>query len=141
MNKFLILALILFPLCFCDVSAQDNVDTLQSVKIPVKQFLCKKWLSSSYTEDGKKGNDLFMFIEFQNNGKYVYIEDDNPIKDDTWAEYGTWEIVNDNILIFDKGTEDEDRMNIVTIDDKTLNVNYNFNKVLMNITFIPGNFK
>ena len=120
--------------------SQDTTQTVTQ-KPPVKEILCRKWLSVSYTEDGKKGNDFFVFMDFQKNGKYVYIEDDMPIKEDTRAETGTWELLNDNVILFDKGTEDEDRMNIVSIDEKGLNVNYNSGNVLMNITFIPGNFK
>lgn len=142
MNKYIVFSFVIFFFPFSLIFAQDgNTDTLMKMKVPVKEMLCRSWLSSSYTEEGKKGNDFFMYIEFQKNGRYVYIEDDMPIKEDTWAENGTWELVNDNIIIFDKGTDDEDRMNIVSVDEKSLNVNYSFDKVLMNITFIPGKFK
>jgi len=85
---------------------------------------------------------IFTFLwSFKKNGKYVYIEDDEPIKDDSCAETGTWELADDTVIVFDKGTDDEDRMNIVSIGDKALNVNYASGKILLNITFVPGNYK
>ncbi len=140
MIKNILLSLIFLVVFSGFAFAQDTTQT-STQKVPVKDILCRKWLSTSYTEDGKKGNDFYVFIDFQKNGRYVYIEDDEPIEDDKWAEQGTWELVNDSVILFDKGTDDEDRMNIVSIDDKGLNVNYSFEKVHMNISFVPGSFK
>lgn len=120
--------------------SQDTTQTVTG-QFSVREALCGKWLSSSYTENGRKGNDFYVFMEFQKNGKYIYIENDEPIKDDSGAETGTWELADDTVIVFDKGTDDEDRMNIVSIGDKVLNVNYASGKILLNITFVPGNYK
>lgn len=136
-----LLTSVIFLLMFTGIAFPQDTTQTVTQKPSVKEILCRKWLSVSYTEDGKKGNDFYVFMEFQKDGRYTYIEDDEPIKEDTRAETGTWELLNDNIILFDKGTDDEDRMSIVSIDEKGLNVNYSFDKVLMNISFVPGNYK
>ncbi len=140
MIKRIIFAAVFFVTLSGIAFTQDTTQTVTG-QLSVKEALCRKWLSSSYTENGRKGNDFYVYMEFQKNGKYVYIEDDEPIKDDSGAETGTWELANDTVIVFDKGTDDEDRMSIVSISGKVLNVNYTSGKVLLNITFVPGNYK
>ncbi len=140
MKKRIIFTAVLFVTLSGIVFSQDTTQTVTG-QLSVKEALCQKWLSSSYTENGRKGSDFYVYMEFQKNGKYVYIEDDEPIKDDSGAETGTWELSDETVIVFDKGTDEEDRMNIVSIGDKGLNVNYTSDKVLLNITFFPGNYK
>lgn len=139
MIKRIILTAVFFVTLSGIAFSQDTTQTATK-QLSVKEALCQKWLSTSYTENGRKGNDFYVFMEFQKNGKYVYIENDEPIKDDSGAETGTWELANDTVIVFDKGTDDEDSMNIVSIGDKVLNVNYASGKILLNITFVPGKY-
>ena len=100
-----------FLLCpSANSSAKDSVSTIS------KENLLKSWVLKDYKENGKT-QDLYEYeIEFFANGKYVETEEEETSK-------GIWEL-NDNSIVFDKNSLDQDEWLIVNFEPGKLIIKF-----------------
>jgi len=110
----------------CTTYSQDNQDTKQ---LSAKDMLCIKWKISDYKENGEKADMPEVYIEFKSDGKYVYKEED--------TEEGIWEVSDDKTIIFDKGTDDEEKWDVNSLETQKLNVKYTEDKTEYECSFVP----
>ncbi|MDD5362322.1 MAG: hypothetical protein PHN88_09330 [Ignavibacteria bacterium] len=132
--KNIIFSLVLFAFLFSGhAHSQDSAETKPSVK----EILCTKWMLSEYTENGVKTDSPVIYIMFKNSGQYIYKEESDFTNENSDTDIGVWILTDKNEIVFDKGTDDEEIWNIVSIDASKLVVKYTEDNTIVQGVFIP----
>jgi hypothetical protein len=114
MKKITTAIIILFFSLLLGVNAYSN--PADSVSTISKENLLKSWVLKEYKENGKTQELYDYEIEFFANGKYVETEDEETSK-------GLWEL-NDNSIMFDKNSLDQDEWLIVSFEPEKLIIKF-----------------
>lgn len=102
-----------FSVLFCVNVYSSPIDSVSTIS---KDNLLKTWVLKDYKENGKT-QDLYEYeIEFFANGKYVETEEEETSK-------GIWEL-NDNSIVFDKNSLDQDEWLIVNFEPGKLIIKF-----------------